>query len=233
MNHRVFSCARCGKIPPLGAVRKLRRFMLGGLTKMDIDGICIGSVDEPLCQVGIKKATEAAVSFAAICEKSGDKIDLVVTSPMKRAVATGIIFAKHLKAITAIENLLAERTLGEAEGKPKNPDGNVPLLRYWGAPKGAGSQKKFEEATLSFIDELWLSSSRFGSHADILFVTHALRMLTIIKIIKGWHINKMPKFVPPKSCEIKTFGIGQPCEQCNSYFYEPIELKRAQSKRRP
>lgn len=221
MIYRGFSCARCRKMPPLDAVTGLRRFMRSAPTKMDLDGICVGTMNEQLCQVGIKKATDAAATFAAICKKNGHEVSLVVASPLNRAIATGRIFSTRLGAPLTTESLLIERNLGEAEGQPLLTCYEIPLFRHWGAPKGAVPQRKFEEGSISFLNELCTSSSRFGNYNDILFVTHHLRILTLIKIIKRWGINKLSKYTPPERCEVKTFGIGRPCERCGSHFYEP------------
>ncbi len=194
--------------------------MRPGPTQMDMDEKCVGSIDEPLCELGRKKSAEAAVNFAVNCESRGEKINLIVSSPMKRAYATARIFSEHLEAPLTLDGLLRERHLGKIQGKPGNPYDNIFFPRNGYLPIGSTPLKEFEEQTAVFLEGL--ADRRFAPYPNVLFVTHYCRLIAIIKLIKGWNERSIMKYSSPANCEIKTFGIGPPCKKCGSQFYEPL-----------
>ena len=212
-----FICARCGTLPPNGFAIKKRRFMRHGKTQMNLDSICIGSIDEPLCELGIKQAQEAADKFSL----SDEKIDKIISSPLIRAWKTAEIFAAKLKVPLILSSYLRERNVGDIQGKPETPEGCSPLLlKYEYLPAGATPLAEFEKETASKLLNS-LGEIRFGN--DALLVTHSFRMRIIVKLIKGWNVEQITQYTAPANCQIITFGFGGPCPNCGSNFYEPQE----------
>ncbi len=75
-----------------------------------------GTTDNPLNETGVKQAHEAAEKL------KGEKFDLIVSSPLKRARQTADILAKGLKLKVTEEENLKERSFGEWEGKHVKED---------------------------------------------------------------------------------------------------------------
>ena len=86
---------------------------------MNVSGHYAGQIETPLTAEGRKQA-EAAGKAA-----KGLGIDLILASPLSRALETAQLFAKEigydLKKIRT-SPLLVERSFGVMEGKPWNPD---------------------------------------------------------------------------------------------------------------
>ena len=204
-------CAKCNTIAGANKVKGTRRFMRHGKTQMNLDSICVGSIDEPLCRLGEKQAQKAADEFY----ESGVQLSAICSSPLQRAFKTGEILATRLGVRHFTEQALQERNVGEIQGKPETPESDSLLLEYYYLPEGATPLEEFEKETEQFLGTL--RSEKFGR--DALLVTHGFRMLTIVKLIKGWDVKQIEAYAPPENCQIITFGIGIPCD-CQSQFYE-------------
>ncbi|MFZ2527103.1 MAG: histidine phosphatase family protein [Rhodococcus sp. (in: high G+C Gram-positive bacteria)] len=105
-----------------------------GRTDWNLRGRLQGSADIPLDDVGRAQARAAARSL------DGHEWDIVVTSPLARAVETGRIIAAHLKIVVSEQvPELAERSYGVAEGLTRAdaerrwPGGSFPGLEPLGA----------------------------------------------------------------------------------------------------
>lgn len=94
-----------------------------GQTEWNKKGLYQGKTDVPLNEEGKKQAT-------LVKEKLKDKkIDLIISSPLKRAKETAeIISDGKIKIIT--DSLIVERGLGEYEGSPVNDNGYSANF-YW------------------------------------------------------------------------------------------------------
>lgn len=85
-----------------------------GQTNMNVAGRWQGcGIDLPLNEIG----KEQALILAEELKNSG--IEIIFSSPLKRAVETAEIVAKALQIPVRIENGLIEGCFGEAEGKTK------------------------------------------------------------------------------------------------------------------
>ena len=85
-----------------------------GLTDMNVAGRWQGrGIDLPLNEIGREQALELAEEL----KETG--IEIIYSSPLKRAVQTAEIVAKALHVSVRIENGLVEGCFGEAEGKTK------------------------------------------------------------------------------------------------------------------
>ncbi len=208
----MFICARCGNPSQDNSVGNKIMFMRHGKTQMNLDNICVGSIDEPICKLGVEQSQEAAEEFVS----SGEKVDVIFSSPLKRARTTAEIFAKKLGVPLYFSESLSERDAGEIQGKPETPESEALLLKYDYLPKGATPLVDFEKETSLFLKGL--DGNEFGNNT--LLVTHGFRMLTIIKLIKGWNVDHIMRFTPPSNCQIITFFLGEPCKSCNNKFYE-------------
>lgn len=93
--------------------------MRHGLSEDNEAGVWGGSVNSALTEKGKQQAKEAGKEAKTL------KIDVIVSSPMRRTLDTAKIIAKEIgypvKSIH-VNKLLIERNFGELEGKPHNPD---------------------------------------------------------------------------------------------------------------
>ena len=157
---------------------KLSVFRHGG-TQGNIDGRFIGCKDEDLNEVGIKQVQIAINNL----KEKGEKFDLIITSPLKRAKNSAQIIAKEM-GIPIIENtLLRERNFGELDGltwedfSQKFPDiaaQNTPTFQDC-LPSGE-SIADVEARVKDFLQEI----SKEYQNKNILVMTHA----GIIRILK-------------------------------------------------
>src|SRR3989344_2658497 len=174
-------CTQCSKATKVEIV-KIRRFMRHGTTEMNLRNLCIGSIDEPLNEFGRQQAIQSAQHFL----ETGNKPEIIVSSPMKRAMQTAEILSHCFQVSIAVDSRLRERRMGAIEGKPETPESDAQLLRYDFLPNGAESLVSFEIETLDFITEIASNEYR-----DMLLITHGFRMLTIIKLIKNMSAEAM------------------------------------------
>lgn len=85
-------------------------FLRHGQTDWNVEGRYQGHSDIPLNATGIAQATAAAQTLAAA------PIDLIVTSPLIRAVKTAAIAAERLDRPISVERRLIERNFGSFDG---------------------------------------------------------------------------------------------------------------------
>lgn len=86
---------------------------------MNVSGHVAGITETPLVKEGREQAKRAGQKAKNL------KIDLIVSSPMSRALETAQIIAKEINYPTDqihASKLLLERDFGEAEGHPWSPD---------------------------------------------------------------------------------------------------------------
>jgi len=94
-------------------------FVRHGLTEMNVQQIYSGQTETSLTEEGRRQAKEAAKKAKNL------GIDYIISSPLSRALETASIIAKSigypLKDIHT-NSLLIERSFGQLEGKPWDPD---------------------------------------------------------------------------------------------------------------
>ncbi|TSC73579.1 MAG: putative phosphoglycerate mutase [Parcubacteria group bacterium Gr01-1014_70] len=188
-------------------------FMRHGRTEHNALSICTGSFDEPLNEEGIQQANAAA----HVLSTNGTQPQAVVSSPLQRAYATAQIIAKAFGLPVGVDERLRERCVGELEGKPETPESDAQLLYYGYLPLGATPLVQFEYETLKFLSDCIKGIFPSGT----LFVTHSFRLLTIIKLVRIFHVSDIVNYTPPRNCEVISFiATKEPCSMCGSFFVE-------------
>jgi broad specificity phosphatase PhoE len=156
-----------------------------GQTDLNSEGRIQGRKSDPsLNKLGRKQAREIAETL------SSKGIDLIITSPMKRAMETAEIIAEHLKIgkdkiISGAR--LYERDFGDYEGKPM-AEVDINSLRRWtdNAPIPNGETiRELASRIFGFLDD---SLERFYDKKAILFVVHGHVLRTMY-----WYFNGLPK----------------------------------------
>jgi broad specificity phosphatase PhoE len=112
-------------------------FIRHGQTDWNAEGVCMGSKDIPLNEIGRCQAQEAVFLL------QNEGIVHIVASPLVRAKETAEILAASLGVSLSLDDDLKECTWGVLEGKPMDSD---VLLGSWlkgETPEGAESAASF------------------------------------------------------------------------------------------
>lgn len=211
-----FICARCGAISEKQP-RRIFRFMRQAKADIFSKTVTADAVHRMLSSTGKSQARAAAIDLADT--KGGEKIRVIVTSPTEGAVGTANIFAKQLNVPVIRERRLMERDMGDEFREKLNKSLFEKIMRREYCPPGLSPLGEFENETISFLGEC-ATDPRLGT--DILFVTHTLRIMTLVKIIKGWEPKMMANWQPPRNCGMLVFGTGPRCKRkkCGGFIYE-------------
>ena len=148
-----------------------------GQTNWNIDFRLQGVTDIPLNETGIEQAKVAGAVLASAVER-GDSWDLILSSPLSRARDTAVMVGEAIGlAGVSIEDLLLERSFGEAEGlsheewKSKYSDTNhVP---------GGESLEQLEARS-------WVLLQRLLDHHEgkrVLTVSHGALIRTLLRLV--------------------------------------------------
>lgn len=150
-----------------------------GQTNWNIDFRLQGVTDIPLNETGIEQAKVAGAVLASAVER-GDSWDLILSSPLSRARDTAVMVGEAIGlAGVSIEDLLLERSFGEAEGlsheewKSKYSDTNhVP---------GGESLEQLEARS-------WILLQRLLDHHEgkrVLTVSHGALIRTLLRLVSN------------------------------------------------
>ena len=133
-----------------------------GQTDWNYNKITMGQKDIPLNKEGIKQAHITKKTI------SNYNIDLIICSPLKRAMKTAEIIKKE-DQIILYDNRITERRLGDLEGKPYTKDNE----RLWDININTTdyhieTMEEFKERIYSFLKDIL----RKYHDKNILLVTH-------------------------------------------------------------
>lgn len=139
-----------------------------GQTDYNIEGKFQGKIDIPINQKGSEQAKKIAKELNAI------KFDIVISSPLKRAIQTAQI---AVNTDIVIDNRLIERSFGKLEGKKSiaNYEEKVDEFQI-------ESIEHLKERVYNFLNEAMINYSNYN---NILLVTHAC----IAKMIECYFSN--------------------------------------------
>lgn len=128
-----------------------------GQTDYNVAGKFQGQIDIKLNEVGIEQAKKASNNLKNI------EFDLVISSPLSRALETAEIVANNKKI--AIENRLIERSFGKLEGQISVPNYEQDIEKY-----EIESNEELFKRVYEFLDELKIQYS--DNNKKVLLVTH-------------------------------------------------------------
>ena len=143
--------------PDLSGGKILLSTVRHGLTELNRDRRVGGLMDVPLIEEGRKQAQEASRAF------KGTPFDVVVSSPLVRALETAEIVAGVQRENIVVEEGCIERSFGEMEGLLATEIGKrFPLVRYkrvvhvdyYLNPPGGESFEQMHERAQRFLDHL-------------------------------------------------------------------------------
>lgn len=206
-------CAGCGK-PKINMPVRAKWFLVRhGETNANKEKIVAGYSDIPLNETGIIQAKEAAEKL------KNRKIDLIISSDLKRAKQTAEIIAKETGAELILEKDFRERNYGIFEGayyeEICKKTGEV-FRSYSDKIEGGESLGEFENR----VRNIFNNHRDKHKHRNIVIVAHGgvLRMLR--KGINNLSLEDTKKLPPAGNAEVIEFEIGEKCSGCGGDMYE-------------
>lgn len=163
-----------------------------GETLNNVKGLVQGQNDSPLTEKGIEDAYKLKEEIKNL------NIDVVISSPLKRAVDTAKIIAEG--KIINIDSRLIERSWGLCEGANLNEVDRVNVWNYYLNTNENGIEKLWDviERINDFIDDL----KRRYKDENILIVTHSAISRCIY-----YHFNDIPEDGDMSKMDIKNLEI--------------------------
>lgn len=122
-----------------------------GQTDFNKEDLILGVTDLPLNSTGLAQAEE----FAAAVEALGD-VDIIISSPMKRAWTTAMAAAERCGLDVIADERLREWNYGEFEGKSRYTEGFAENKREFAVKMGKSGESLFQlcHRVYSLIDEV-------------------------------------------------------------------------------
>jgi broad specificity phosphatase PhoE len=150
-----------------------------GQTNWNIDFRLQGVTDIPLNETGIEQARTAGAAIAAATAQ-GQTWDLILSSPLSRARDTAVIVAEAtgLNGVQ-IEELLLERSFGEAEGLSHEE---------WKAKYQDTNHVPGGETLAQLEARAWILLQRLLDHHEgkrVLTVSHGALIRTLLRLVSN------------------------------------------------
>lgn len=168
-----------------------------GKTEWNIQKKLQGKADIELSEEGRFQAKETSKLL------EGEKIDLIISSPLKRAVQTAEIINENRKIPMIIDDRISERNFGVYEGRDVT---TFDFNEFWSFkyPKdfeGAETLKDFFERVYKFLDEL----KEKYKDKRILLVTHGGVSIPVNCYFNGIPDEDNIFFLCMNNCEVAKF----------------------------
>lgn len=153
-----------------------------------------GQTERPLNETGIHQAEETRKIL------EGKQFDIVIVSPMKRAMQTAEIIIENRNVPVIIEERLRERKLGELEGNPitEKCEKEIWDCKLNKAYANGESVLDFEKRVIDFIEE----AKEKYKNKTILIVAHGGVAKIFKKYLYGTPKDENLNQYDMKNCEI-------------------------------
>lgn len=166
--------------------------MRHGQTDWNISGLVQGHSDIPLNEVGEAQALSKKDYFNTL------PVDLIITSPLKRAVRTAELISSDKNVPIVIDNAITERSMGELEGLNS---GNIDYNLVNSSTENYQGVEAFSELcnrVHPFLEKLK------NQDKNVLLVTHGGTSRAIEAYFRGTK-DYREHFPRLKNCEIKEY----------------------------
>jgi len=171
-----------------------------------------GWQDTPLNETGLAQAEKHAEGMR------GKKIDLIISSDLKRCKETAEIFARTTGAKIIYDPDLRERNWGALEGIPKSERD----LHHQDASYSYHGKPERGESFADVEDRSWNAFQKYLKlYADknVVFSIHGGPIRLIMGKLRKWSFEEVLRYYPPVS-EMVALDISAPCAQCKGEIYE-------------
>ena len=183
-----------------------------GQTDYNVKHVFQGHTDIPLNDVGIAQAKQTAKKFENI------NIDLIIVSPLTRAIQT----AKYIKEITnaemIIDERLIERSFGDMEGHSNRTEWNIQMmLDYYKnyAIQNIEPIQSFFKRIYDFLDDI----TEKYKDKNVVLVTHGGVSQPIECYFNGVPENPDFNHFEPltlKNCEVREYFVKKDYKKENN-----------------
>lgn len=206
-------CTSCGE-PKINPKIKAKWFLVRhGETDWNKEEKLIGQMDIPLNETG-------RIQAQVLAEKlKNKKIDLIISSPLKRAYETAEIISKSTGAEIIIDENLKERCCGEAEGlthkEAKEKYGEIHV--YEDSIPNSEKYREIEERGWKAL----MNHKKSHHHKNVVIVSHGAILRMIKKRIKNWSPEEALSKPSLGNCEvIEVDLLDSPCKKCGNDIFE-------------
>ena len=174
-----------------------------GQTNYNLNHIILSKTDDPLNETGISQAQTTAKNLER------EKIDLIISSPLRRTKQTAEIINKGRNIPIIYDKRLVERDFGEFEGL-KDSDAKFNIKDFWDYEKNinyyeAENVQAFYNRIFSFLDNVLEKYS----NKNVLLVCHAA-----VSAVINCYFTEIPKKnvqlffkMGLDNCEYRTYNM--------------------------
>lgn len=215
-------CVACGTIKLEPKTKGNWYFVRHGETDWNIVRRTQGSSDIPLNETGRLQAKGAG---STLKERH---IDLIISSPQKRAKETAEIIARELGGVEIIiDEELRERhygvlegfTLAEAEAKGIVTFRGESITGSGFTPPDGETLEELEAR----VNETLHRHKKQHAHKNIVVVSHGATLRTLFRVLRRLDIPQAKILPPMHNAQIMHFGIAPQACKCGSDFIEKDE----------
>ncbi len=175
-----------------------------GQTNWNKEGRVQGKTDIELNEKGIEQAKEAGEIL------KNYPIDIIISSPLKRAKKTAEIISETKKVPIIYNKALEERGFGEFEGKTKEEINDENWFSNILDNYNLNKQYKGVETIQDLCNRVWKLMDELKENytgKNILLVTHGGVTRAINGYFNGANEEGVMKGLVLKNCEIRTFEV--------------------------
>ena len=180
-----------------------------GQTDYNVQKLFQGHIDIPLNNTGIEQAKETAAKFENI------SVDIILVSPLKRAIQTAEYISKVTGVKPEIEERLIERCYGDMEGHQNRPDWNIQMMLDYNknyANENVEPIQTMFKRIYDFLDEIMQKYK----DKNVVLVTHGGVSHAIESYFNGMpDIPDFDHFEPRalRNCEVRKY-TSRKIEKC-------------------
>ncbi len=126
-------------------------FVRHGQTVWNVENKICGVVDSPLTEEGYSQA----IATGEAIQEAGIQADIILTSPLSRALETANRIGGRLKLPVVVEPRLIEQNFGKWEGTPRDgADFKVAKAQFCDRYEGGESMMQMAQRIYNLLDEL-------------------------------------------------------------------------------
>jgi len=170
-----------------------------------------GHIEIPLSRKGRKQIKKLANKL----KKQGEKPDLIISSPLKRARQSAAIIASNFKILTTIDENLTEKDLGDLTGKTwKEVNKKYEFvsqttdkrLGYDYSPYNGESIDDIKSRIEKFLNNI---KEKYNHYNTIIVVTHAGILRILFSEIFHDQLEGLSVKINPACCYICSYNFKQ------------------------
>ena len=173
-------------------------FVRHGETDYNKQGRAQGHLDIPLNEVGLAQAQETAEKLKDVA------IDVIYSSPLKRARVTADTINKYHKVEVVEDDRLRELYLGSRQGVILKDCTKDEIAEFFSDPKKFGAESYNE--LCSRVEEIYKEIESIAINKNVLIVSHGGVYRAITRYVLNLDNVHNEKIKSLKNCEVVNFS---------------------------